>query len=459
MNVVLHERKDRARPRAGRTVGEVPLSPETRRTLAVSVLEGVSTSVFLTWTAGAVLTGYMLHLGAGPMDLALVASVPLLAQVTAPLAAWIQGIAPSRKGLTVATTILGRGAWILGPLVPLLALPPSLTPPLFLVGLVLFSSVFQSWAGAIWTSWMGDVVPEKIRGRYFGIRGGIVGVVVLLANLGAGRFLDSVEAPGSYQLVIVAGLVFAAVGIYLYTLQHEPPMRRSALSLWSTIRLPFKDPNFRRFLRFAVYWQAAVFLAAPFVYPYFLDHLKLTYTQIAIWAAIASSLALVFGPLWGLLADRVGNKAILAITTFLAGTASPITWMLATPGDPTFIWINGILDALIWSAATPAMLNLALVTAPRENRIAYLAVQSMLAGVSGFAAGIASGFLLRFFHGWAFTLFGYEWSGYHWVFLLAMVARMNAWMLIRPIRETNAWRTRDVLRGIRQWRLGWFPWR
>lgn len=300
-------------------------SQKVRRTLWVSILEGVFTSVFLAWTAGAVLTGYMLYLGAGPIDLALVASVPLLAQVIAPVAAWIEGLAQRRMALVVFTTLLGRGVWILAPLIPVLALPPGLRPPQVLILLVAVSSLFQASAGAVWTAWMGDVVPENRRGHYFGLRGGIVGVVVLIANLAAGRFLDSFEAPFNFQILVIIGLVFAAAGIYLYTLHHDPPAPRHRLSLAATFRIPFHNRNFRRFLVFAVYWQAAVFLVAPFVYPYFIEHLRMTFTQIAIWVGIASVVALAMGPLWGKLADRVGNKAVLAITTFLVATLSPLT--------------------------------------------------------------------------------------------------------------------------------------
>ena len=43
--------------------------------MRLSVLEGSLAQVFLNWTTGSVLTGYMLHLGASANQLALVASV------------------------------------------------------------------------------------------------------------------------------------------------------------------------------------------------------------------------------------------------------------------------------------------------------------------------------------------------------------------------------------------------
>jgi len=44
---------------------------------------------------------------------------------------------------------------------------------------------------------MGDVVPWKERGRYFGLRTGVLGIVGTAANLAAGAWLDRVQAPSA----------------------------------------------------------------------------------------------------------------------------------------------------------------------------------------------------------------------------------------------------------------------
>jgi len=47
-----------------------------------------------------------------------------------------------------------------------------------------------------WFSWMGDLVPAKIRGRYFARRNRIVGFVGLVAFIVAGFFLDYFKTGG-----------------------------------------------------------------------------------------------------------------------------------------------------------------------------------------------------------------------------------------------------------------------
>lgn len=437
-----------------------PPPDPVRRTMRLSIYEGSVTQIFLTWTSGAVLIGYLLHFGATPTEIALVGSVPLLAQVMSPFAAFLAGALGHRRLLTASFAILGRGTWVVAALLPQLPIPPEARSAI-LVWLVLISSVFQASTGTLWSAWMGDVVPEAVRGRYFGLRTGVVGIIGTAANLGAGWFLDRVAAPISFQVVLGVSIVCAALGIWLYFLHYDPPTPRLQQSLRQVLQAPLQDENFRKLLRFAVYWQFVVLLAAPFVIPYFLDQLALTFTEVALWSAIAAVTAFATTILWGRVADRVGNKSVLAIGTFTAGLALPACWILAgLTGRTEFIWASAFFDALAWGGIGPALFNLALVTAPQATRMSYLAMFALVTGLAGFVGGVLSGPLLTLMQPISVDLFGGDWTGYHTLFAISGILRMQAWRLLRPVQETNAWRTRDVLRALRSgWRGIGFFWR
>ena len=155
--------------------------------MRLSILEGGFSMLFINWTQGSVLTGYALYLGATPFELGLIASVPLLGQVLAPLIAWLAGRAGRRKSLTIATAVLGRVIWTVAALLPAIAPPDSRAGLLILT--IAISGIFLAGNGALWTAWMGDVVPSDQRGRYFGLRGGVLGIVGMLANLAALPFV------------------------------------------------------------------------------------------------------------------------------------------------------------------------------------------------------------------------------------------------------------------------------
>lgn len=442
---------------AARESQETP-SPEVQRTMRLSTYEGAVTTVFLNWTSGAVLTGYLLYYNATPLQLALGGSVPLLAQASSPFAAWIHSRFPNPRILTSIFAGIGRAVWLLPALLPLLSLPPDSISGYILLMMV-FSHFFQAAGGTVWTVWMGNVVPPRVRGRYFTTRAALLSVVGLTANISVGLFLDAVKAPLSYQVTFIVGVTLAMIGVNTYRFHYNPPIVAERLSLRATFRTPLADPNFRKLLRFVAYWQASVMLGAGFVYPYLISHLKLSFTTIAIYQAIAAITTLIVGPMWGRVADTMGNKAVLSITTLIAGALLPMTWILATPGTTTMIFISGVVDGIAWSAINPAIFNLSLATAPKQTRAAYIGVLSLLSGVMGFMGGLLSAPLKELFVYTEWTLLGFEWTSYHTLFLVSAMARSVAWVLIKPVHESRAWRTRDVLRAAMHSRFVGFFWR
>jgi MFS family permease len=435
------------------------LLPEVERTMRLSIYEGALTTVFLNWISGSVLTGYMQFHGASVMEMALVGSVPALAQSSAPFAAWIQSVYPKPKPLTIALSSIGRGLWLLPALWPLLSLPRE-SIPFYTILLMVCSFFFQHAGGAVWSAWMGNVVPAARRGRYFGTRNSILGVVGLVGNIAVGLFLDHVPPPLNYQLTFVMGVLLAFAAINLFRFHHVPPMAPAPMDFKEVFTVPLKDPNFRRLLVFVTYWQATVLLAAAFVYPYIQDgHLKMSFTVIALYQAIAAITTLIMGPFWGRVADKVGNKAVLSITTVIAGFFLPMTWILTTPGNPTMLFVSGIVDGIAWSAINPAIFNLSLATAPKQNRIAYLGILSLFTGVSGFLGGVLSAPLLSVFEYTECMIGDFHWTPYHTLFFVSAMMRSMAWILIKPVNETHAWRTRDLIRQAVPTRFVHFFWR
>ena len=140
-----------------------------RSTMWLSMLEGSLFTVYFNWTTGAVLTGYLLALGAGPTLLAAAASLPLLVQVANPFLAWLASQQLRRLPYITLMASLSRPLWLFAAFIPMLPIAPSWWPVL-LVALVGVSSLFQTAAGLAWIPLMAEVVPEPLRGRYFGLR-------------------------------------------------------------------------------------------------------------------------------------------------------------------------------------------------------------------------------------------------------------------------------------------------
>ncbi|MFU8888128.1 MAG: MFS transporter [Trueperaceae bacterium] len=425
-----------------------PVRAQVRRTMRLTILEGSFTQVFLNWTTGSVLVGFMLHLGAAPTELALVSAAPHLSQLASPFAAYLAALLGRRKALTVTMALAARLTWLLAAALPAFGLPDA-ARPWALIGLVLVSSLFLASHNTVWTAWMGDVVPERERGRAFGLRTGVMGVVGTAANLGAGAFLDRVGAPLSFQVVLLVAVVAGLVGAAVVAQQFDPPTAVERVRWRQLLTLPWRDRGFRRLLRFTAYWNFVVMLSGPFVTPFYLQELGMTFTQVALAGTLTALTALVTTPLWGRVTDRVGHKRVLMLGTFLVGLLLPGGWIVAgLTGSLAWIWATSVADAFAWGAVRLAAFNLALASAPRTNRVVFIAMLGLATGVSGFLGGAIAGPLLLALQRLDVTVLGARPSGYVWLFAVALLLRTQAWWWLRSVPDDGGGRPGLLLRDL-----------
>ena len=97
------------------------------------------------------------------------------------------------------------------------------------------SFVIESLAAPAWTSWMADLVPPSVRGRFWGRRQAVVSIVSLAAIAGAGWLLDFFRTRGDqetalagFSLLLVVAAIFGVGDILLHGGVPEP-QRRPAL--------------------------------------------------------------------------------------------------------------------------------------------------------------------------------------------------------------------------------------
>ncbi len=400
--------------------------------MRLSTLEGSLSQIFILLTTGSVLTGYMLHYQATPSQIALVSSVPLLSQLLSPVAAWWASRLTQRRYICVILVLIGRLLWLLAALAPQLGIAPSMMPG-FLLLLVGVSSFFQASVSIIWTAWMGDIIPEDTRGRFFGRRSGIVGVVGMVANLLAGWFLDYVGAPFNFQAVLAVSVLFAILSALLLLWHYDPSIPKEGIDLYQVILLPWQEANFRVFLCFAAILFFGIFLSAALITVYFLEDLHLSFSQLALWSVIAAVTNLVSAELWGRLADRIGNKTVVIYGLLIMGLGFPVCWILADLSHIAFFWISAVIDAVAWGAAGPAIFNLSLSSAPKGNRASYIAMYSLVSGLAGFLSGALSGPLYEILNQLEFA----NWSGYHSLFVLSGLFRLGAIVPLVKIKEAR----------------------
>ena len=121
-----------------------------------------------------------------------------------------------------------------------------------------------------WFSWMGDIIPEKIRGRYFAKRNRVSGTFALSSMLIASFFLDYFKTQGialiGFSMLFFIAAIARGISAYLFTKQYEPEIKFEKgyyFSFTSFLKNINKD-NFGKFTLYISFMKMAAFIASPF---------------------------------------------------------------------------------------------------------------------------------------------------------------------------------------------------
>jgi MFS family permease len=141
------------------------------------------------------LTGFALKiLKADPQQIGISAALPTFANLNQIFGSYLVETTGERKKLCIFCFVAHRGIWILITMLPLAIFSTLADWRIWvLVGVIGLSSLLGSLSGIAWRSWMSDLVPEQIRGSYFGKRNMISSACGMVTILLGGKFLSTWE--------------------------------------------------------------------------------------------------------------------------------------------------------------------------------------------------------------------------------------------------------------------------
>jgi len=275
--------------------------------------------------------------------------------------------------------------------------------PRVLIGLASAYQMCAQAAGTAWASWYGDLVPARVRGRYFATRNRIAQVATSGSLIVAGLLLQRLEpgsagtvAPGAgglgYAIIFGGAGLFRLVSAVLLALSPEPPAqllsdRRETLSFArSDEALPV-----RRILLFAAALQLTVYMASPYFGPFMLEELRLSYTEYMAGSLAVVVLKFASLPSWGRLIDRYGARAAFLLAVVLVALV-PLPWL----------WVRGVamvivaqaLSGLSWGGHEVSQFSLLLETSHARSRLHVFAMMSVFTGVAQLTGSLLGGWLL-----------------------------------------------------------------
>ena len=308
----------------------------------------------------------------------------------------------SRKKITLWSVMPQVFLWI----------PIILTGVLFYMGVphmvwVLIAFIGLLYAvsaisGPAWFSWIGSLVPEEKRGKYFARRNRMIGFFGIITMILGAVILDCTKKMGTggdvlgwtllgFGILFVLG---ALAKFYSWTIlrkQYEPRLKVRKKDGFSFLQFLKRAPStpFGRFSLFRGIFSIAVGISGPFWAVYMLRNLEFSYIWYMLITVSSIVFQLIFLPLLGKFSDRFGNVKLLRVCSWLI-VMTPLLWIASSfiDGDLNIklylLFLPSIVGGFAWAGYNLAVNNY-VYDAVRQRKRGYgVAYMNLIVGVGTF---------------------------------------------------------------------------
>jgi len=319
--------------------------------------------------------------------------------------------------------------------------------------LILFSFVIYTIAGNLghpsWFSWMGDIIEEKHRGRYFSKRNLLSGFVSVVLVISAAFFLDYFKKNNwtmfGFMILFSLALLSRLISLKIIHKQYEPKIKLKKgyyFSFWDFLINSNKN-NFGKFSLFKLFFTFTTAISSPLLVVYLLRNLNFSYTLYMIKIFSGTTLSLIVLELWGKFADKYGNYKTLCIATSITPFI-PILWILNS-NVFYLIFIPSALSGIAWAGIHLSGTNFIYDNVSYQKRGLAVSYYNLFWGIGIFLGASLGAFLIKIIH----TSFI---QPIILIFIIGALARTASiiWWLpkIKEIKKTEKFTTSKAFKDI-----------
>ncbi len=282
---------------------------------------------------------------------------------------------------------------------------------------------------------MGDLVPKRTRGRYFGTRNRIFHSINLIAVILGGLLLQKGKAAGMplvmFSCIWGFTFFFRLASTTLMAMQYDPPHVIQPPENTLTFAEFLKSMRREQFGRYSLFHCIAnlvTFFAVPFYAVYMLRELHFTYTQYTIVSIIPTIMSIVMMPVWGRIIDRHGSIRLMRVCM----SALPVLTLFWTSSDK-FWWIAfiGVGAGASQSGFLLTSFNYSIGILEPQKRVASLAYSQMLGAFAMSAGAFIGGMAVTYVP----QIFEHQLQS---MFFISGVLRFIPAVLFRTLKEDKA---------------------
>ena len=252
-----------------------------------------------------------------------------------------------------------------------------------------------------WTSWMGYLVPGRLRGRYFGNRSQVVRIFMLISSLLAGAILNSYEESNTFNgfiIIFTLGMVANFGSIYYLNRQYEPEDTTNDEIIEFDSSSTNMDSGLKRFITYDSLSEFSFHVSGPLMMVYWLRDLKFDYIELAILINVSQVLGLFSMRYWGKKIDNNGSYSTIRFTSFCISII-PMLWVGIYYLPNELILAGSIIIAslasLMFSGRALALDNRLYEHMKNKKMIKVTSKRFFFRGLSIFIGGLIGGLLTK----------------------------------------------------------------
>jgi MFS family permease len=261
---------------------------------------------------------------------------------------------------------IARLLWLAVAALPLVFVLPSAAAIYAMMMVLLTSSFCDALATPAWFSWMAQLIPRRVRGRYFAVRQRLTQYVQIVTVIVASAILDAVTVPHDAAAPITAGsqpallravcimfaiaAVFGTMDILLFRGIRDvlPSVLKSTKVAPASLRIlldPLKNHVFRNYVLFGATLTFSNAVGGWFYWKNCRENLGFSSLATSMLFLVLTPIIQIFCvSWWGRIIDRWGRRPVLIIGG-VGVVITMIPYMIASPrmGNPAFV-----ADAVNW---------------------------------------------------------------------------------------------------------------
>jgi len=477
---------------------------ELRRSLRTVTIAWMFGVVWMSLVSGAQFVALGRLLGFSEFHFGLLGALPYMATGGQLLATRLIERTGLQKHLFLVCATVSRLLWLVVAAIPLVVRVPSAWAVAMMIVVLAGVYFLDAMAVPAWFTWMGYLIPRRIRGRYFAFRNRLSQCVQIVVVILAGVVLDRSIRPGAgftpaeqplllwtVCMVFAVAALFGALDILLFRRIREvlpsvygpagPPVvsRRRMMDAWGD----------RVFRHYAIYGAVFTFTISVSTWYFWRNCTQnLGFSNLAtnvLFLVVTPVVGILSSPLWGRIIDRWGRRPVLILAG--VGTAvGVVPWLLASPklANPAFIvdganWLARHVGALFgrsdwswlsyedpvssylialcgvavagfsWTGLALAQTGVVLGFADGRGRSRYVAASSFLISIGGILGGLVGGTVTQAFshlQSRPIILGPFVWNNWHLTFMLAIAGRLLALISLKGMPDPGSASVRNLLR-------------